>query len=188
MWKPPFNKAHLKVLTTASCTTGYSPWATLYYDTIMGTFLCHYVIGGVSRGLFPAWTVVPLGDTISQPPKEARPMQQTGRKQGEIDCPVERLCSRACPMHGKSCILAVAIILPIISKRLKPNDVVSSASCHCYSEIWCYKISHSRRAGGQKQLVSHCLELTGGYRVVSQLISFCKNPHNGNRVRKGRQN
>lgn len=29
MWKPPFNKAHLKVLTTACCATGYSPWATL---------------------------------------------------------------------------------------------------------------------------------------------------------------
>lgn len=26
MWKPPFNKAHLKVLTIACCATGYSPW------------------------------------------------------------------------------------------------------------------------------------------------------------------
>lgn len=91
-------------------------------------------------------------------------------------------------MHGKSCILAVAIIFPIISKRLKMNILVSSASCHSYSEIRCYKNSDSRRAGGQKQLVSHCLELIDSYRVVSQLISFHKNPHNGNRVRKGRQN
>lgn len=54
MWKAPFNKAHLKVLTIACCATGYSPRATLCYDTIMGTFQHHYVIGGVSRGLLPA--------------------------------------------------------------------------------------------------------------------------------------
>lgn len=95
---------------------------------------------------------------------------------------------KACSMHGKSCILAVAMILLIISKRLKLNDLVSSASCHCYPEIQCYKISDSRRAGGQKQLVSLCLELIGGCRVVSQVISFHENPHSQNRVREGRQN
>lgn len=54
MWKAPFNKAHLKVLTTACCATGYSPRAALCYDPIMGTFQHHHVIGGDSRGLLPA--------------------------------------------------------------------------------------------------------------------------------------
>lgn len=152
---PPFNKTHLKVLTIACCATAYLPWATVYSDTIIGTFQHHCKAGGVSRPLFPTRAVAPLGGTISWPPREPNSRQQSGRKQEKIHYPVERVCSRACPMHGENCILAVWIILSIISKRLKLNDLFSLASCHCCSEIQCYKTSrHSRRAGAEKQLVS----------------------------------
>lgn len=71
-------------------------------------------------------------------------------------------------MNGESCI-----ILLIISKRL--NDLFSLASCQCCSGIQCYKTSgHSRRAGGEKLLVSLWLELLSsgqaGLQVNLELI------------------
>lgn len=84
---PPFNKTHLEVLTIACCATGYSLWATLYSDTVTGTFKHHCVVGGVSRPRFPTRAVAPLGDGISRPATEPNSTQQSERKQEKITLP-----------------------------------------------------------------------------------------------------
>ena len=85
---PPFNKTHLKVLTIACCAPGYPPWATLYSDTIIGTFQHLRIVEGVSRPLVPTQAVAALGGTISRTPTEPNSMQQSGRKQEKIHYPV----------------------------------------------------------------------------------------------------
>lgn len=78
-------------------------------------------------------------------------------------------------MREEGCISAVSIILPVISERLKLNDLLFSASCHCWSEIQCYKTSHdSRRPGGEKQLFSLWLMLIVGGQAGSSCFFVFK--------------
>lgn len=144
-----FNKTHLKVFIIACYTSG--GWATLYSGIISASLYCKRCIQS---------TFFPLG--LSLPPREPTSMQQSGRKQEKINYPFERVHSRA---WRKLDLLAVWIILPAISKRLRLNDL-NKLSLLLWDAGLQEQWSIARRAGGEEQLLSLWLELTGGRQTV----------------------
>lgn len=152
---PPFNKTHLKVLAIACCATGYYPGlrCILIQLYISASLCCRRCI----QTTFSYMSCGPSGRYYLMTTNRARLHAAIWEKARENTLSSRKSVFKSLSnAWGKLHLLAVW-------KRLKLNDLFSLASCQCCSEIQCYKTSrHSRRAGGEKRLVSLWLELISG--------------------------